>query len=188
MKKKWAWAAAPLSLLLAVTGCAVDEPGGGTEPGGEVKGPLTVLCSFDDEVCQAKISKFQDDTGIETNFIRMSTGEAVARMAATKTAPEFDAWLGGPAEGHIEAAEQGLTEAYASPEADNVPDNMKDPDGKWTALQFGVMSFCSNPARLDKLGVEAPKSFADLLDPKLKREVAVSHPATPARARTCCGP
>lgn len=169
---------AALALLAtAAAGCAPDTAAPGGE-NGEVKGPITVLCSFDDEVCQAKVQGFVDDTGIEATFVRMSTGEGVARMEATTTAPEFDAWLGGPAEGHIQAADRGLTEAYKSPEAANVPDNMKDPDGRWTALQFGVLAFCSNPDRLAKIGATAPTSFDDLLDEKFKQEIAVSHPST----------
>lgn len=174
--KRVALVTSAVLMASVMAACSIDSETPGAS--GDPEGPITVLCSFDDEVCQAKVEQFSDDTGIQASFVRMSTGEAVARMEATASSPEFDVWLGGPAEGHIQAADRGLTEAYKSPEAENVPDNMKDADGRWTSLQFGVLGFCSSPDRLEKIGATAPQSFQDLLDPAFKQEVAISHPST----------
>ena len=43
--------------------------------------------------------QFTKDTGIKVNFIRFSSGEALARLTAEKKNPQVDILLGGPADG-----------------------------------------------------------------------------------------
>ena len=43
-------------------------------------------------------AEFTKDTGIKVNFLRFSTGEALARLTAEKGNPQVDALLGGPAD------------------------------------------------------------------------------------------
>ncbi len=42
--------------------------------------------------------QFTKDTGIKVNFIRFSSGEALARLTAEKKNPQVDILLGGPAD------------------------------------------------------------------------------------------
>lgn len=90
---------------------------------------LTVLCGPQEDWCIAATQAFQEKTGIETNYVRLSSGEAIARLSASKDNPEFDVWWGGPMDGYQQAKDQGLVQAYVSPNAAVIADTLKDPEG-----------------------------------------------------------
>lgn len=139
---------------------------------------LTVLCTPQPEWCEAMRDAFEAETGIETSFVRMSSGESLTRLRASADDPEFSVWWGGPADAFIAASVEGLLDAYESPNADVIADEQKDPDHYWTGVYVGALGFCSNVEILEELGLEAPTSWEDLLDPALEANVAVAHPAT----------
>ncbi|MDN5570072.1 MAG: ABC transporter substrate-binding protein [Propionibacteriaceae bacterium] len=171
------------AVALALSGCVVDtaEPGASGTGG---SGALTVACGAMEEVCAAWTNAFTAETGIQTSFVRLSSGETVARLAATASAPEFDVWHGGPADGFGAATEQDLIEPYVSPNASVIPDRYKDADGNWTGVYVGTLGFCSNKTVLDELGLDLPGSWEDLLDPSLSRQVSTAHPSTSGTAFT----
>lgn len=170
--------AASASLLV---GCSQAAP---TSTGDEGDKALIVACGALEDWCQAMVAAFQEETGIDTNYIRLSSGEAVARFEAGKDNPEFDVWHGGPADGYEAAREAGLLEPATSDVTDEIPAEFRDPDGYWTGVYVGVLGFCSNQDVLDELGVDVPESWEDLLDPKLQGQVGTAHPATSGTAYT----
>lgn len=145
---------------------------------------LTVLCTPQDDWCVAMTAAFEAETGIDTNYVRLSSGESLARIRASSADPEFSIWWGGPADAFIAAAEEGLIEPYDSPAAAVIPDQYKDASGNWTGVYVGALGFCSNLDVLEELGLEAPTSWEDLLAPELQGFVAMAHPATSGTAFT----
>jgi iron(III) transport system substrate-binding protein len=145
---------------------------------------LTVLCTPQEDWCVAMTQAFEEQTGIDTNYVRLSSGEALARIRASADNPEFSVWWGGPADAFIAGKEEGLLEQYASPNAEAIPTDYKDADGYWTGVYVGALGFCSNTEILGELGVEAPTSWQDLLAPELVGNVAMAHPATSGTAFT----
>jgi iron(III) transport system substrate-binding protein len=177
-----------VSLVLVLAACgegdgspAASAGGGG---GGELEDTLTVLCTPQEDWCQAMVAAFQEETGVETSYVRLSSGEAVARLSAGAEDPEFSVWWGGPADGFVAANEEGLIEAYDSPNAADIADEQKGADGVWTGVYVGALGFCSNSAVLGDLGVDVPDSWDDLLDPALEGQVAMAHPASSGTAYT----
>jgi iron(III) transport system substrate-binding protein len=181
MSRISARAAAALSLLLILAACSGTPAGGSGNAG---SGSLTVLCTPQEDWCQAMTKAFQTETGITTSYVRLSSGEALAKLKATKDAPEFSVWWGGPADGFVAANAEGLLEAYAPAGADKIDATRKDASGVWTGVYVGALGFCSNQKVLGELGVEVPDSWDDLLDPKLKGHVAMAHPASSGTAYT----
>ncbi len=146
---------------------------------------LTVLCTPQEDWCVAMTAAFQAETGIRTNYVRLSSGEALARIRAAQGNPEFSIWWGGPADAFIAAANEGLLEAYESPNAAAIPANYRDAEGNfWAGVYVGALGFCSNVQVLEELGVEPPTSWDDLLAPELRGFVAMAHPATSGTAFT----
>ncbi|WP_019200483.1 ABC transporter substrate-binding protein [Tsukamurella sp. 1534] len=143
---------------------------------------VTFICTPQEDWCQLIQQKFTEATGVNANYVRLSGGEALARLTATGASPEFDAWFGGGAEGHQAAADRGFLDKYVSPNAAIIPEEYKDPDQFWTGVYVGVLGFCSNTDVLKKVGVEAPKSWQDLLNPRLKWNIAMAHPGTSGTA------
>ncbi|MCC6614248.1 MAG: ABC transporter substrate-binding protein [Anaerolineae bacterium] len=145
---------------------------------------LTVLCTPQEDWCVAMTQAFQEKTGIETSYVRLSSGEALARIRATADNPEFSVWWGGPADAYIAAANDGLFESYESPNAELLDPRYVGADNMWYGVYVGATGFCSNVQVLEELGVDVPTSWQDLLNPALKGNVAMAHPATSGTAFT----
>lgn len=161
---------------------SADSTGTATTTAAE--GGITIACTADEVLCAAWAEAFEEDSGITTNYVRMSSGEAVARFQAAGDNPEFDVWHAGPVDGFIAAKNEDLLEPYSSPNADALDDEVIDPEGYWHGVYLGALGFCSNEARLDELGVEIPTSWDDLTVPELEGELMMAHPSTSGTAFT----
>lgn len=179
--------AALVSMLAACTGTA-PNPGTSGDPSssgnGELSGSLTIACGAMEDLCQAWTTAFTKKTGVKTDYVRLSSGETVARLAAAKDNPEFDVWHGGPVDGFGAAKNDNLIEAYESPNAEQIPVDYRDTEGYWNGVYVGALGFCSNQKVLDKLGVDVPNSWDDLLNADLKGQISTAHPSTSGTAFT----
>ncbi len=156
----------------------------GTAMAQEAEDELVVLCTPQEQWCVRMVEEFQAQTGIPTSYVRMSSGESLARLQAGAEAPEFDVWWGGPADGQIAANAEGLIEPYISPNAAVVADAQKDADGVWTGVYVGALGLCVNTKVIDELGIDMPETWDDLLDPAYKGNIAMAHPASSGTAYT----
>jgi len=152
--------------------------------GRKLSGTLNVLCTPQEMWCVEMTKAFQAKTGVTTKFIRLSSGEALTRLVASKNNPEFDVWTGGPNDSHISGRIQGVIEAYKSPTRNMLKAQFKDADGFWTGIYMGALGFCSNTNELKRLGLKAPTSWNDLLNAKYKGNFMMAHPGTSGTAYT----
>ena len=139
---------------------------------------LTIYSAVYDDETHAICQKFQEKTGIKTDCVVLGGGEILARVRAEKDNATASVWYGGPCDPFITAANQGLLAQYHSPNAESIDAKYKDSNGYWTGIYIGYVGFVCNTKRLQELGVDAPKSWADLLNPKLKGEIMMASPAT----------
>ena len=70
-----------------------------------------------------------------------------------------------------EVDSKGLWAPYQPCGWDEIPDNMKDPEGKWVAAYYGIMAIGTNTTIVTD---GAPTTFAELKDPKYKGKVALN--------------
>ncbi|MFA6892148.1 MAG: ABC transporter substrate-binding protein [Sphaerochaetaceae bacterium] len=141
-------------------------------------------CNVEEEAI-AYFKEFTKETGIAVDYVRLSAGECITRMEAEKANPQVSVMLGGSVDTIVSAYEKGLIEKYNSPNMSVVVDQYKDNmDGVYTPYSLVVTCFASNKKLLDKLGIPAPASWADLLQPALKGNVCMAHPATSGAAYT----
>ena len=158
-----------------------------TPPAMSTGNVLNVLCSPSEEWCAGMAQEFQAQTGIPVRYVRLSSGEALARIRVEKDDPQFDIWWGGPLDGYIAAKQEGLLAAYASPNVGNLLDAEKyhDSGNAWTGIYVGSLGFCTNQAWLDAHpGVPAPTSWADLLRPEFRGQIIMAHPYSSGTAYT----
>jgi iron(III) transport system substrate-binding protein len=167
--------AALMSAAMLSAGCAGSTPA--AQPGAP-SGEITVLCGATEDWCAANTEAFTEKTGIAASFVRLSSGEAAARLEAGKASPEFDVWHGGPADGYVAATAKGLIEPYQSPNGQAIRPEWKSADGSWTGVYVGVLGFCSNKDVLAKTGLSQPTSWKDLTDPRYAKNISVAHPST----------
>jgi iron(III) transport system substrate-binding protein len=152
--------------------------------GRKLSGSLTVVCGATEAWCNAMTSAFTKKTGVTTKFVRLSSGETVARLDAAKSNPEFDVWHGGPADGFGVARIGGLIDKYVSPTRNLIPKKYQDDDGYWTGVYVGALGFCTNTKEIRRLGLKPPTSWADLLNPALAKNISTAHPSTSGTAFT----
>ena len=167
---------------------ATEAPAAATEPPVEITDTeLNVLCTPQEQWCQGMKQEFEALYGITVNYVRMSSGEALARVQAEKDNPQFDIWWGGPIDSFVAAKGEDLLEAYDSPNYANLTDpvKMKDVDNQWVGVYVGTLGFATNTDWLAaNPGVEAPTSWDDLLKPELKGQVMVAHPSSSGTSYT----
>lgn len=151
-------------------------------------GSLTVYCSVQEEWCQAMVNEFQRETGISVAMTRKSSGETYAQVQAEAANPRGDIWWGGTGDPHLQAAEEGLTEAYESPMlAELQPwavEQHKTAGGKTVGIYMGALGFGYNDDLLKQKGVAAPQCWADLVKPEYKGEVQIANPNSSGTAYT----
>lgn len=164
-------------LLLAACGSSNEAP---AKHGGR----LEVLCTVEERWCEVMVAAFEAETGIETTYERLGSGDALAELRASKGDPRYSVWWGGSADGYVAAKADGLLASYRSPNASVVPADSKDVDGAWTGVYVGALGFCSNRAELAKLALDTPDSWQDLLEPALRGRVSIAHPSSSGTAYT----
>jgi iron(III) transport system substrate-binding protein len=148
---------------------------------------INVLCTPQEQWCQGMKQEFEAKYKITVNYVRLSAGEAVARIEAEKANPTFDIWWGGPIDSFIQAKGEGLLEAYNSPSFKNLLDQTKykDKDNTWAGIYVGSLGFATNKDWLAAHpGSKAPTSWDDLLKPEFKGQVMVAHPSTSGTSYT----
>lgn len=142
------------------------------------KRTIAVVCSSIEDLCREWATGFAAQTSIEVVMVRMSSGEALARLSRPGGLSDFDVWHGGPADAYELAKTRGLLQAYRSPAVEAIPPDYRDADGYWAGTYLGVLGFCSNRERLQRLGVPVPTSWDDLLHPALRGQVSAPNPVT----------
>jgi iron(III) transport system substrate-binding protein len=171
----------------AATEAPAEEPAATEAPAEITDTELNVLCTPQEQWCQGMKQEFEAKYGITVNYVRMSSGEALARVQAEKDNPQFDIWWGGPIDSFVAAKQEGLLETYESPNFANLtdPEKMKDADNQWVGIYVGTLGFATNTDWLAaNPGVEAPTSWDDLLKPEFTGQIMVAHPSSSGTSYT----
>jgi iron(III) transport system substrate-binding protein len=144
------------------------------------QGELVVYCTVQEEWCRPMVAAFEKATGIKVLMTRKSSGEFYAQIKAEAANPRGDIWWGGTGDPHLQAAEEGLTEAYKSPKLAELQDwavrQAEASKYRTVGVYAGALGYSYNTEQAKKKGIPELKCWKDLLDPKLKDEVQVANP------------
>ncbi len=174
-----------LALVITAIALAPLTANGSQETGSaESYKTLHVYAALDTEEAQYYIDAFQKETGINVEFVRMSAGEVLARIEAEKENPQGSVWFGGSNTSHINASAKGLLASY-TPNIDfELAANFHAEDRTWNGFYTGAIGFVSNKEFLEANGLEAPKSWEDLLNPVYRSQIEMAYPYTSGTAYT----
>ncbi len=128
--------------------------------------------------------EFEKATGIKVNFVRFSSGEALARVIAEKNNPRVDVLFGGPVETHAAGIKEGIFEPYKPPVFNVLPARFKQPEGQWIAIADDPLVFMSNTKFLKEHNLKPPASWDDLLNPAYKNMIQMADARTSGTAVT----
>ena len=128
--------------------------------------------------------EFEKATGIKVNFVRFSSGEALARVIAEKNNPRVDVLFGGPVETHAAGIAEGVFEPYKPPVYDRLEARFKHRDGYWVAIADDPLCFMTNTQFLKENKLAAPASWEDLLHPAYRNMIQMADARTSGTAVT----
>ena len=172
-----------LMMVLALAACGAKTEAPAQEAGNDLvsaakaEGELVVYGSCEEDYLAAACNKFQEMYGIKTTYQRLSTGEVPAKIEEENGKPSADVWFGGTNNPYDGLAAKGfLDNSYVPMNAVHLlKDIYKDPNGYWYGIYTGLLGFMVNTDELTRLGLEAPKTWDDLLKPEYKGLIWLSN-------------
>ena len=171
---------------------AAEQPAEAAEASGmdalieaaKADGELIVYGSCEEEYLAAACENFEKLYGIKVQYQRLSTGEVQSKIEEENGNPSGDVWFGGTTDPYNVAASEGLLEAYDAQNASHLLSDMyRDADGYWYGIYKGILGFMVNKDELDRMGIDAPADWKDLLDEKYKGLIWLSNYNTAGTAK-----
>ncbi len=145
---------------------------------------LNVYSIWPENWARPMFEEFEKATDIKVNFVRFSSGEALARVIAEKNNPRVDVLFGGPVETFAAGIKEGIFEPYKPATFDKLPARFKDKDAYWIAIADDPLVFMSNNKFLKDANLKAPASWNDLLNPAYKNMLQMADARTSGTAVT----
>lgn len=145
---------------------------------------LNVYSIWPENWAKPMFEEFEKATGIKINFVRFSSGEALARVRAEKNNPRVDVLFGGPVETFAAGINDGLFEPYKPPSFDKLPARMKEANGQWVAIADDPLVFLTNDKFRKEHNLNPPASWNDLLAPAYKNMLQMADARTSGTAVT----
>jgi putative spermidine/putrescine transport system substrate-binding protein len=146
--------------------------------GGPVAAQQTAICyncppEWADWGTQLKA--IQADLGIAVPQDNKNSGQSLSQIIAEKANPVADVVYYGVSFG-VQAKEAGVVADYKPAHWDDVPADLKDPDGAWFTIHSGTLGFMVNTDALG--GKPVPRSWKDLTKPEYKGMVGYLDPTS----------
>jgi putative spermidine/putrescine transport system substrate-binding protein len=94
-----------------------------------------------------------------------NSGQTLSQLLAERDSPIADVAYYGVTTG-IKSGNEGVAAAYKPTGFEDIPDGLKDPEGKWFAIHYGTLGFFVNVDAL--AGAPVPQCFADLTKPEYR--------------------
>ncbi len=141
---------------------------------------LVVYTSNDSTLNDLVFGAFKAETGIEVEPVAAGSGVVMRRLQAEKARPLGDIVWG--VSRSLLQTNKALFEPYVSKNHDATPAEYRDPDNLWIGNNLHLLVILQNTKIVPD--ADAPKSWADLLDPKWKGKIAFTDPANSGSAYT----
>ncbi len=141
------------------------------------EGSVVVYGSLETEIMQPLQDAFKAKYGVDVQYFRASSTQVLDRVLTEVKSgnPQFDVVLTNRAPMYI-MRDAGAFGKYTSPSSADFPAAAKDPNGTLQPIyRVVVVSLLFNTKLLAPN--DAPKNYADLLDPKWKGKIVIPDPA-----------
>ena len=133
------------------------------------EGKLIVYGSCEEEYLNAVCSNFKSLYGIDVQMQRLSTGEVAAKIEEENGHPSADVWFGGTTDPYNVTSSKGLLEQYEPKNASHlISDKFKSTNKDWYGIYKGILGILYDKDELQRLKLDVPQDYKDLIDPKYK--------------------
>ena len=133
------------------------------------EGKLIVYGSCEEEYLNAVCSNFKSLYGIDVQMQRLSTGEVAAKIEEENGHPSADVWFGGTTDPYNVTSSKGLLEQYEPKNASHlISDKFKSTNKDWYGIYKGILGILYDKEELERLKLDVPQDYKDLIDPKYK--------------------
>ena len=133
------------------------------------EGKLIVYGSCEEEYLNAVCANFKSLYGIDVQAQRLSTGEVAAKIEEENGHPSADIWFGGTTDPYNVTSSKGLLEQYEPKNASHlISDKFKSTNKDWYGIYKGILGFLYDKEELERLKLDVPQDYKDLIDPKYK--------------------
>jgi ABC-type Fe3+ transport system substrate-binding protein len=179
-----------VAFTLLLTGLAAFA--GGAAAQAPIEGELTLITPVSKFIHDAALKAFAEyarekwNVTVKTNAIPAGTPVAYGRIVEWKGKPDADIFWGGESALFEKLAEQKLLQKLeiAKDLWESIPASigkpkpipLKDKDGYWVGTALEPYGLVYHPVKIKRLGIAEPKDWEDLLNPKLRGEVAQCAP------------
>lgn len=161
-----------LGMVLGFTACGKKQT--------QSENTVVVYSPNETDINDKLVNMFQTETGIKVQVITAGTADLLNRIKAESGNSLGDVMFGGGAES-LQAFSQYF-EAYTTSEDASLPDGMKAKDHVWNGFSALPMVIMYNKSMVKD--ADAPKSWADLTDPKWKGKISFTDPNKSGSAYT----
>ena len=133
------------------------------------EGKLIVYGSCEEEYLNAVCANFKSLYGIDVQAQRLSTGEVAAKIEEENGHPSADVWFGGTTDPYNVSSSKGLLEQYEPKNASHlISDKFKSTNKDWYGIYKGILGILYDKEELQRLKLDVPQDYKDLIDPKYK--------------------
>ena len=133
------------------------------------EGKLIVYGSCEEEYLNAVCANFKSLYGIDVQAQRLSTGEVAAKIEEENGHPSADVWFGGTTDPYNVSSSKGLLEQYEPKNASHlISDKFKSTNKDWYGIYKGILGILYDKEELERLKLDVPQDYKNLIDPKYK--------------------
>ena len=133
------------------------------------EGKLIIYGSCEEEYLNAVCANFKSLYGIDVQAQRLSTGEVAAKIEEENGHPSADVWFGGTTDPYNVSSSKGLLEQYEPKNASHlISDKFKSTNKDWYGIYKGILGILYDKEELERLKLDVPQDYKDLIDPKYK--------------------
>ncbi len=158
----------PLIALSGVLAAATALSGCGVLGIGEQPADLQVYTARHYDLEEA-FADFTDETGITVEFISGDDAELLERLKAEGDDTPADVFMTVDAGNLWNAARQDELAPLDSPKLEKaVPEDLRDPQGRWFGLAMRARTVVYNPDAVDPSELDPEETYAGLADPEWK--------------------
>lgn len=141
---------------------------------------VTIYCSLDQVYSEPILRDFEKQSGIKVNAVfdieANKTVGLVRTILEEKSRPRCDVFWNNEIAQTIRLKKAGVLTHYNSPNAKEIPQEFRDPEGHWTGFAARARVFIVNTQKLSP--EDLPSSLLDLANPKWSKRFILAKPLT----------